>query len=66
MPCAAGLGGSASFGRVLADRELLIGSFVAVPLFASTHRDIAGAIKNRWDRLEFKIRWAQVAFFDFR
>ena len=58
MPCAAGLGGSASFGRVLSDRELLIGSFVAIAQFAGTHRDIAGAIKNRWDRLEFKIRRA--------
>ena len=58
MPCAAGLGGSAPFGRVLSDCELLIGSFVAIALFAGTHRDISGAIKNRWDRLEFKIRRA--------
>ena len=51
VPGTAGFVGSAAFGGVADDGELLVGGFVAVALLAGPHRVVAGAVENRRHRV---------------
>lgn len=53
VPCAAGFGCPASFGRIPSHGELLVGFFVAVTLLASPHGDVSCPVENGWNRLQF-------------
>ena len=46
VPGASGFFGSASFGTILAHGELRVGGFVAVTVFAGTHRVVTGVVEN--------------------
>ena len=55
VPGASGFLRPATLGGVVADGELLVGSFVAVAAFARAHGFVAGSIEDRGHRVLFEV-----------
>ena len=59
VPRAAGFGGAAALGGVVADGEELVGGVVAVAHLAGAHGGVAGAVEDGGERLLLEVRRAE-------
>ena len=63
MPRAAGFGGAAALGGVVADGKEFVRGLVALALFAGPHRGVAGPVEERGDRLLHDVQRAEFLLF---